>query len=203
MAPRKKPTNTKAKAAAQAPTEDQPKADKAQTGAEKASSDATSVPAPDTTDSKDPSARTAQETDAGAAASAASPPASEPIPPEQSDAGAADRIAALEGQAEVLVSTVADLIARVETLEGRGYQTFEDGQPGAIALDDSNLDEVGPADLQVTVTGPQKGFYRCGRRFDLSPVVIPANELTGRQLRALEAEPQLSVSIGPTSPPAD
>lgn len=211
MAPRKKPANTKAAKAEKASTDDQTNSgDVTQAGEGKVSAETASTPASDTpkdaepaSAAKDPAARTAQDVDAGSATSAASEPASDPHSPEQSDVRAAERIAALEGQAEVMVETVSNLIGRVEALSNRLETALE--KPGQAVIWD-NLGEtrdlpidttvqLGPDNLEVTVTGPVKGFWRCGHRFGPEPVVIPANQLTTDQIKALEAEPTLVVKV--------
>lgn len=57
------------------------------------------------------------------------------------------------------------------------------------------LDAYGPANMQVTVIGPKKGFRRAGRLFNKEPVTFGADEITGRQYAALEAEPKLQVTL--------
>ena len=41
----------------------------------------------------------------------------------------------------------------------------------------------------------QRGFHRCGRHFTPQGVDIPLGELTGAQVKALQAEPQLTAEI--------
>lgn len=47
----------------------------------------------------------------------------------------------------------------------------------------------------VTVTGPEKGRRRIGRRFGLESVDIPAEDLSRADLALLHSDPTLAVSI--------
>ena len=67
--------------------------------------------------------------------------------------------------------------------------------------------KAGAADLAptdaVTVTGPEKGRRRAGRRFGAEPTVIPAAELAEGELAMLLADPELKVEVvRATAPPA-
>jgi len=64
----------------------------------------------------------------------------------------------------------------------------------------SKPEETGPAvDLVVRITGPKKGRWRIGRRFDRTPVEIPVSEITGDQAEALKADKTLTIEIVPAS----
>ncbi|MBW4708625.1 hypothetical protein KX928_12605 [Roseobacter sp. YSTF-M11] len=213
MAPRKKTTNTKGKEPEQASTEDQRQADtvtQKEAGDTPASAPHNAKDAKPAPEAKTPAPEKATDQDAGPAGSASSGPASDNHSPVQSDAGAAERIAALENQVDALQDAHVALVERhgallelVEALSNRLETAFE--KPGQAVIWDGlgetrdpmpdPLDQPGPDDLEVTVTGPEKGFWRAGRKFDATPVVIPANELTQRQLAALEAEPSLAVKV--------
>lgn len=54
--------------------------------------------------------------------------------------------------------------------------------------------DLAPADA-ITVTGPEKGRRRAGRRFGPEPTVIPAAELAPGELEQLQADPELAVAI--------
>lgn len=60
--------------------------------------------------------------------------------------------------------------------------------------------ELAPTDA-VTVTGPEKGRRRAGRRFGPEPTVIPAEELAEGELAQLLADPELKVSVVRASAP--
>lgn len=182
MAPRKKPSNTKAAdktaVAAKASSEDQPEADTVT----QAGAGPEPVPAPDPAPEKD------AVQDAGADSSAPSAPASDEDAAPQ-DMKVLDHVlqelAELKGRVSLLERTRA-MSGQAVILEGLGET--RDPMPDP-------LDEKGAADMIITVTGPEKGFYRAGHRFGLEPVTIPADTLSVRQIMALEDEPSLSVSV--------
>lgn len=45
----------------------------------------------------------------------------------------------------------------------------------------------------LRIVGPEKGFRRAGRSFELSPTTIPLSELTEKQIEALRGERKLAV----------
>lgn len=47
----------------------------------------------------------------------------------------------------------------------------------------------------VVVTGPEKGRWRNGRKFNREPVSIPMTELTVEDVMRLQADPELHVQI--------
>lgn len=51
---------------------------------------------------------------------------------------------------------------------------------------------TGPEGYGVKVVGPAKGRWRIGRKFGPEAVTIPLNELTGAQMSALLADPELN-----------
>lgn len=55
------------------------------------------------------------------------------------------------------------------------------------------------AGLVVRITGPKKGRWRIGRRFDRTPVEIPVSEITEDQAEALKADKTLTVEVVPAS----
>lgn len=207
MAPRKKPTTPKAKEPEQASTQDQPKAD---TGTQTGTGD-TPAPAPDTSEDKAAAKELVSDKepeDAGPETSASREPAFEIDTPEHSVRGATEGFAELVAQVAGLTERFDAVCEAVELLskeleelsEQRGMAGVWDALDDTHdkmpdPLDETGLDEVGPDTLQVTVTGPEKGFWRIGRRFDATPTVIPAEDLTNRQYAALEADPALTVKI--------
>lgn len=64
----------------------------------------------------------------------------------------------------------------------------------------SQPEETDPAaGLVVRITGPKKGRWRIGRRFDRTPVEIPVSEITEDQAEALRADNTLTIEVVPTS----
>lgn len=64
------------------------------------------------------------------------------------------------------------------------------------AQDDEDLSQLrGPEGYVVEVTGPAKGRWRIGRKFGPVPVSIPAPDLTEPQLRALDDDPELHLTM--------
>ena len=51
---------------------------------------------------------------------------------------------------------------------------------------------TGPNGYGIKVQGPAKGRWRIGRHFGPEPVTIPLNELTEKQLAALQSDPELN-----------
>ncbi len=102
-----------------------------------------------------------------------SPVAETPIPPVASEPAAATDAPAVAG-AQVTIT----------------------GEPGlAEAVAKVLVDQKTPPGQSVSVTGPAKGRWRCGRHFTPVPVHILLEELSVAQIAAMVDDPELKVEV--------
>jgi hypothetical protein len=75
--------------------------------------------------------------------------------------------------------------------------TLEDNTENGANGDGSNHDTYQPMPLtnHITVTGPAKGRWRIGKHFTRETQVLDLADLTGEQIAALKADPELVVSV--------
>jgi hypothetical protein len=83
----------------------------------------------------------------------------------------------------------SDLLAAVEALEGKPM-------PHSPDTTATTLNSTG----QITVTGPANGRWRIGKYFTRETQTFELADLTEEQIAALEADPELVVSIVRTAP---
>lgn len=73
-----------------------------------------------------------------------------------------------------------------------------DETPAGLPLADETAPEaVAPVVAQsqtVTVTARKESFWRCGRQFSRTPVVLNVDELAAGELETLRTEPWLTVT---------
>ncbi|WP_436399307.1 hypothetical protein [Roseobacter sp. S98] len=157
--------NTKAEKPAKASTDDQQAAGNV---TQKAAGDAP--------------AATPEDKAKGADSAAAAPDPAAVTPP---DAGAADTAPAAPEAAPASDTTHAPQESDVAAAETAVAAEPPVGSP----------DMRGPENLEVTVVGPKKGRWRCGRHFTKEPVTINASELTHAEFTLLQDDPRLIVSV--------
>ena len=213
MAKRTSKPNTKAAMAAKEPTEDQkPSGNVAQTGAGDMPAPASRTDAPPVTENPaktgadQPSAPVDKEPDAGDTTQAKPTKDGQADPTEVAKAVVSsvgtdaprqltpEENAVLSGQ--IKGTDAPSQGASEPAIEELSVKNFYIRHRDAVnEKPEDPMDAKGPSHLQVTVVGPAKGFRRAGMAFGKEPTVIPAEELTVRQMMALEIEPELVVTI--------
>lgn len=117
-------------------------------------------------------------------------------PEDQAPAAAAEQ--AVAGQAAQTESTLGDGDATGAAQEAPSATAAPQAPaPDVVTDDEDHSQKRGPEGYAVHVTGPAKGRWRIGRKFGPEPVLIPAQELTEPQLRALDEDPELSLKMVP------
>lgn len=79
-----------------------------------------------------------------------------------------------------------------EKLEER-VTAAEAAQAAQAGGGDTSPASTAPEVNTYEIIGPKQGRRRAGRRFGAEPVIVPADELSERDLAALEADPLITV----------
>ncbi|MEQ3671486.1 MAG: hypothetical protein ABNH14_10680 [Pseudophaeobacter sp.] len=97
-----------------------------------------------------------------------------------------------KAKADADAKAKADADAKAKADADAKAKADADAKAKADAAENSEADRV---DL-VVVKGPERGRWRIGRHFTREAVEIPRDELGDGELKALEDDPELIVSIG-------
>ncbi|UWS78512.1 hypothetical protein N1037_14685 [Phaeobacter sp. G2] len=103
-----------------------------------------------------------------------------------------DKLKAKIAETEAEVKAKADADAKAKADADAKAKADADAKAKADAAENGEADRV---DL-VVVKGPERGRWRIGRHFTREAVEIPRDELGDGELKALEDDPELIVSIG-------
>lgn len=158
--------------------------------------EATGAPISDTAEGGDSTAPAAAD---GDASSGSPPPMPEGQPTGEEGQGGTDAAAPVSGVASALAEQLEALTARNAELQAR-IDVLEAGQshaavPGQPSLDALLAEQAGRKVWAIEVVGPAAGRWRAGRRFGPEAQCFVEGELTDGELKAIQADPLLTVGV--------